>query len=412
MQRPRIAFLPLVLGVVVLMGLAACNRTGPPEVGEADTSPMDPVTEQWLYQGTQALQNHNFVQALAYVDSAEARSPHLADVPFLRGRIYAELVRLDDAKAAYRQALDMRPTYPGAWNNLGNTAFREQEYTEAINYYHRELATNPDPRPWRGIARAYVELGETDSARYAFDQALAMDSTFAQAHFGKALLLDDLGDPEGALQAVQRALSYEPDNLEYQYYVGSYLVKLGRPDEALALLEAVAEEWPWHQGAHYNLGQALMRLGRTEEAEAMQARAEKLRHAQAQISHLENTARVQPENPAVHAMLGSALRRVGRYNDAMHAYKVALYFTPGDLEIRNNVAVLHLLRRDTTASIQAFEQIVRVDDSFAHAWLNLGSLYAMSGEFGKARRAWEKVLEHDPGNESAPRLLASLPPVE
>lgn len=372
---------------------------------------MDPTTERMLYQSTQALQSHAFVQALALVDSAEARAPGLADVPFLRGRIYAELVRLKEAEAEYRKALALRPNYPGAWNNLGNTAFRDQRYSEAIQLYHRELAANPDPRPWRGIARAYVELGKTDSARFAFERALALDETYAEAHFGQALLLDDLGDAEGALKAAREALSYDPDNLEYQYHVGAYLVKLGRPGEALALLESVAEAWPWHQGTHYNLAQALMRLGRTDEAEAMQERAEQLRDLQAQISHLENTARVQHRDPFAHAALGSMLRRVGRYNDAMHAYMVSLYLDPSNLEVYNNVAVLHLLRQDTTAAIHAFEQIVQVDATNPHAWLNLGSLYALSDQLDGAKYAWEKVLEYDPGNEVASRYLASLTPV-
>ncbi len=389
--------------LLVLCGLAACGRVEPPpDVAQ----PMSPAVQRLLVQGTEALQQHAFVRAFAFADSAEARAPGLADVPFLRGRIYAELARLDEAEAAYRQALAIRPTYPGAWHNLGNTAYRQQKYSEAVGYYQRELAAHPDPRPWRGIAQAYVELGKTDSARYAFEQALALDSTFAQAHFGLALLLDDLGDTEGALYEAQRAAAHEPDSPEYQYHVGAYLVRLGRPAEALDRLQGVIEQWPWHQGAHYNMAQALMRLGRTEEAQGIQERAEGLRKLQAQISHHENTARVQPTDPYAHAGLGSLLRRAGRYNDAMHAYQVALYLNPENLEFRNNVAVLHLLQHDTTAAIQTFEQIVRADSAYAHAWLNLGSLYAMSGEPEKARAAWRTVLRIEPGNELARRSLA------
>lgn len=399
---------PILAGLLLACGLlAACGRTAPSK----EKPPIDPITQQLLYGGSEALRQHAFVQALALADSAAARSPALADVPFLRGRIYAELARLDKAEAYYREALALRPDYPGAWHNLGNTAYRQQQYSEAIRDYRRELALNPDPRPWRGIGQAYVELGRTDSARYAFEQALALDSTFAQAHFGLALLLDDLGDVEGALRAARRALAHAPDSPEYRYHVGAYLVKLGRPDEAFPHLQAVTDVWPWHQGAHYNLGQALMRLGQAAEARAMLDRAEQLRELQAQISHHENTARVQPTDPYAHAGLGTLLRRAGRYNDAMHAYRVALYLDPGNLEIRNNVAVLHLLRKDTTAAIQAFEEIVRADSAYVHAWVNLGSLYALSGRPEAARAAWQAALRADPQNEPARRLLASLPSV-
>lgn len=409
MMNTRLFRLELLLsGLLCGLAWVGCREEARPVLDLE--RPMSPLVEQLLREGTEALQQHAFGLAFAYADSADAMAPGLADVAFLRGRIYAELARLDEAEAAYRRALAIRPAYPGAWNNLGNTAFRQQKYSEAIRYFRRELEANPDPRPWRGIARAYVELGRTDSARYAFGRALAIDSTYAQAHFGLAQLLEDLGDYEGALRAAQRARAQEPDNAEFSYYTASYLVKLGRPDEALGLLQAVIEQWPWHQGAHYNMGQALMRLGRVEEAQAFQDRAEVLRELQAQISHHENTARVQPADPFAHAGLGSLLRRAGRYQDAMHAYQVALFLDPGNLEFRNNVAVLYLLQNDTTAALRTFERIVQADTSNPHAWVNLGSLYAMSGEAEKARGAWLQALRIDPGNPMAQSSLERLPP--
>ena len=92
----------------------------------------------------------------------------------------------------------------------------------------------------------------------------------------------------------------------------------------------------------------------------------------------------------------------------MHAYMVALYLDPRNLEIRNNVAVLHLLRRDTTAAIQSFEQIVQADSTYVHAWLNLGSLYALSGQMEKAREAWLTALRYEPDNEMVRQSLARL----
>ena len=371
--------------------------------------PMSPGVARFLRLGTEALQRHEFERALAFADSASRLSPGLADIPFLRGRIYAELLRLDEAEAAYRQALAIRPTYPGGWHNLGNVAFRQQQYREAIRHYRREFDVHPDPRPWREIARSWVELGEADSARHAYGQALALDDTYASAHFGLALLLEDVGDFDGALSAVWRALDQEPDNPEYRYYAGAFLVRLDRWEEALDYLAAVIEHWPWHQGAHYNMARASMRLGRVEEARMFQERAEALRTLQASISQRETAVRAYPDNPYAHARLGASLRRARRYDDAMHAYRVALYLAPDNLDFRNNVAILHLLRGDTLVAIQSLEAMVQVDTTNVHTWINLGSLYGMAGWPEDACRAWNAALRIDPEDERALRLLATLP---
>ena len=403
-QRFDIRHATIALLLVVLYALAACGRGE--EAASDVEQPMSPAVGRLLQQADRALTQHLFSHATAFVDSAAVLAPDLADVSFMRGRIHAELADLEKADSAYRKALAIRPNYPGGWHNLGNTAFRQQKYSKAILYYQREFEAHPDPRPWRGIGRAYVELGKTDSARYAFERALSIDSTFALGHFSLALLLEDLGDYDGALRAIRNALAQDPNNTEFRYYMGAYLVQLGRPTEAISVLEPVAEEWPWHHGVHYNIGQALMRLGRTDEAQAVQERSENLRELQAKISQYENTVRVHPNDPYAHAGLATLLRRAGRYNDAMHAYRVALYLDPDNLDIRHNVGVLDLLRKDTTAAVESFEQIVRFDSTNVNAWINLGSLYAMSGEMDDARAAWKTALRIDPTNEIAQKSLA------
>ncbi len=406
-SRSHIGYLIPVACVVLLLGLAACTEEETPALDVSQQ--MTPQVQMLLQRADQALSRQNFEMAFALADSAEAQAPLLADISFLRGRTYAELLRLDDADSAYYQVLQARPSYPGVWHNLGNTAFRRQAYSQAIEHYHKELELAPDGRPWRGIAKAYVELGNLDSARIAFDRAIALDDNLHQAYFGLALLLEDMGDLTGALEASQKALEREPSSTEYQFSVGANLFKSGRTEEAIPYLKRVTEDWPWHQAAHYNLAQALVRSGRNTEARQMQERAEQLRELQATISNQENAVRVQPDNPFAHAGLASVLRRAARYDEAMHAYNVALYLAPGNLEFRNNVAVLHLLKHDTTAAIQTFEQIVRIDTSNVAGWFNLGSLYAMSGQPQKAKHVWQAAQKLDPGNEAIRSALSRLP---
>lgn len=392
----------LLLTGILLFGAGCAAEPDPP------ARPLDPVAERYLFRGTQALEEGGFDVALAFADSAEERAPELPDISFLRGRIYAELGHISKADSAYRRTLALKPDYPGAWNNLGNNAYRQQRYSEAIQFYRRELQREPAPIPWRGIGRAYVELGRVDSAKYALERATEIDTSYAFGYFNLALLYEDEGDFEQALRQVRKAWALSPGDPNVQYMLGSLLLKTGQAEEALPHLLEVAEGQPWHHAAHYNLGQALVRLGRKEQGEAVLKRAEELRALDAKVQHQLGTVRSFPEDPLAHAALGSVLRRAGRYEEAMRAYQMATYLDPQNLDIRSNMASLHLIRQDTLRAIDTYEAILQQDSTFVDVWVNLGVVYALSGEKEKARSAWQAALRQKPDHEAASAFLAKL----
>ncbi|NUO82070.1 tetratricopeptide repeat protein [candidate division KSB1 bacterium] len=374
-------------------------------------------SEFLLLQANEALRQNEFDIALAITDSAQKLAPNSANVHFMRARVNSEIGQWEKAENSYHKVLELDPNYRGVWNNLGNNTFRQQKFEKAIAYYQKEIARNvklpPDRRseaaiPYYQLGRAYVELGKVDSARSSFERALAYDSLYALCHFNFALLLEDEGELAPALAHAQRAWQIEPPNLEYRYLLGELLVKLQRYEEALSLLQEVAQQWPWHHGAHYNLGQALVRLGRQEEAQKFLAEAERVRAQDAKIEHLENTVRSLPNAPMAHAALASAFRRVGRYNDAMHAYKVAAHLAPTNMEIQNNIAILHLIKGDTVKAIQQYQRIMQYDPTLVEVWLNLGVVYALARQPQAARAAWENALKYQPNHPLARKYLAKL----
>jgi Flp pilus assembly protein TadD len=135
--------------------------------------------------------------------------------------------------------------------------------------------------------------------------------------------------------------------------------------------------------------------------------AENHRQAEAKINLLQETA-LSSKDPLTFAAIGFAMRREGRYNDAMHAYKAGLYLEPNNIEIRNNIAILHLIRRDTTRAIQELEDILEIDPSLSDIWVNVGTLYALSGSPEKAEKAWLTALQYQVDHQQAKANLFKL----
>ena len=371
-------------------------------------STNNPRTNGFLLQGSDALKQHNFIQALSFADSAAKYAAQKADIHFFKGRVYSELGRFKEAEQAYMKALKATPSYRGVWNNLGNNAYRQQNFSQAIDYYMQEVAQNKAPIPLRAVGRAFVELGKTDSARTFFKKAIDLDINYAAAYFNLAQLEEDEGNFKQAIQYAGRAYGIEPDNLEYRYLYSTLLVQVDKGSEAILNLRKIVEKWPWHNGAHYNLGRALIQAGQKTEGENYLQQAERVRASQAKIDHLENTVRALPDDPYSYAALAFALRKAGRYNDAMHSYKVALYLEPENFDIWNNVANLYLLQGDTVTALATYNYIVDKNPMLTDIWLNMGVVYALSNQKEKARSAWERVLTYQSNNISALKYLKKL----
>ena len=364
--------------------------------------------DEFIMKGRAALKKHYFFQALAFADSADKYSHEKANVHFFKGRVFSELGRFEEAEKSYLKTLNTSPGYRGAWNNLGNNAFRQQHFKQAINYYHKELINNNDPIPFRAMGRAFIELGEIDSAKIYFQQAIKLNPSYAAAYFNLAQLEEDEGNLDNALHYANKAFDLDNNNLEYQYVFGSLLGQLGQSKKAIDNLNIIVEKWPWHHGSHYNLGRALIRNGQHDIGKSYLEKAEKLRAKQAKIDHHENTVRAVPDDPLSYAVLAFNYRMVGRYNDAMHSYKVALYLDPDNFDIWNNVANLYLLQGDTTACLETYNNIVTMNPLLTNIWLNMGVVYALSNQELKARRAWNKILTYEPDNAAAKSYLQKL----
>ena len=360
-----------------------------------------------LFKANEAMKQHEFLPALALVDSAAHYSPKSPSVHFQRARILSELGRFPEARSEYDAVVKLDPNYRGVWHNIANNEYRERHFENAIGYYRKALELENSPTVWRGLGRAYVEKTEFDSARVAFERAISLDSTYAPAFASMALLEQDEGHFQEALRHAEIALRLNPQELSYAYLTGSLLVSLGRDKEAVPHLERVLQEQPWHAGAHYNLGQALVRLKQPELAQKHLDLAEGHRKAEAKINLLQESA-LSSKDPLTFAAIGYAMRREGRYNDAMHAYKAGLYLEPNNIEIRNNIAILHLIRQDTVRAIQELEQILAIDPSQSDIWVNAGTLYALSGSPEKAEKAWLTALRYKVDHQQAKANLFKL----
>ena len=167
------------------------------------------------------------------------------------------------------------------------------------------------------LGQALYREGDRLEAIKNFDQAIALDPKFADAHGNRANILVDAGFADEALKSFDRALALNPASAADWLNRGSLLQGLGRHDEALASFDKAIVCGADVAEAHVNRGNALTDLG--------------------------------------HLDAGDGIDASPRFDEAKAAYATALKLDPKLPEAHLGRGWLNLMRGDWTAGFADYE---------------------------------------------------------
>ena len=143
--------------------------------------------------------------------------------------------RLDEAIAAFRQAIRLKPDLAEAHSGLGDALAAQGKLDEAISACRQAIRAKPD------LAAAHSSLGNTlaaqgklDEAIPAYRQAIRIKPEFAEANSNLGNALAQQGKLEEALAAYRRAIRIKPDYAEALVNLANVLREQGNLDEAIA----------------------------------------------------------------------------------------------------------------------------------------------------------------------------------
>jgi tetratricopeptide (TPR) repeat protein len=126
------------------------------------------------------------------------------------GMALAQMERIDDAKAAYRKALELDPTYSDAYISLGNLAFNSGDYKNAGGLYEKALENSSES----GELQLKLGLSSFNQKNFKkgivhLQQAVKLDSTQTDAYYYLGLACFNDGQNALAMDALEKYVSQE-----------------------------------------------------------------------------------------------------------------------------------------------------------------------------------------------------------
>jgi tetratricopeptide (TPR) repeat protein len=336
------------------------------------------------------------------------------------------LSQLADAQAYWRQAIEAKPDFVDAYNNLGMLLKGVGSLAEAEAVYRQLLSIRPDlAEASNNLGAVLYDLGRLHDAEAAYRHALAIRTDYAQAHYNLGIVLYDLRRWIEAESAYRQALVLSPDAGAYNN-LGNVLKELARLPEAEAAYRQALVLRPQYAEALNNLANLLKELGRLPEAEwacrmALTIRPDYAeahlnlgvlmgalkRFPEAEASYRQALA-VRPGYVEAHYNLGIVLQALERLPEAEAAYGQALLICPDSVEAHNNLGnVLWALRRLPDA-VAAYRRALALRPDLAEAHHNLGNVLKELCQLTDAEASFRRALAIRADYHDAKVSLATL----
>ena len=148
--------------------------------------------------------------------------PNEAILYNISGACYASLGQMDTAVNRYEKALDIKPDYADAHNNLAITLQGLDQLDAAVECYKKALAIKPD------YAEAHYNLGDTlhklgqlDASVRSYEKAIAIKPDYAEAHNNLGNTLKRQGQLDAAVRSYKKALAIKPDYVVPQHMINA-----------------------------------------------------------------------------------------------------------------------------------------------------------------------------------------------
>jgi tetratricopeptide (TPR) repeat protein len=294
--------------------------------------------------------------------------------------------------------------------------------------YYRDFILAVRPEVWQELSATGIVKAQAKDFRLAEEIFLALeglDPSHPRTLLNLALLYD-----EEAEALSQRGKSAEADDLlthaqkkfsqalvstpplpDAFFYAGFFHLKQKNLDRARGLLEAFFE---LAKEDTKKIGVARKALADAERQNRMDNLFKEaydfilLGKEEDGIARLDEFLKEHPQIWNAWFLLGWGRRRLSQWKPALEAFEKALEFGGDQVDTYNEMAICTMELGELTQARRLLEKALRLDSENTKIISNLGVLALRAGRTDEAIGFFETVLEYDPDDPVAPKMIAQI----
>jgi len=271
----------------------------------------------------------------------------------------SRLLERDPVTAAEQAAeiLKVHPDLPEALTLSGLALGASGKGEEAIAALRRAVHLKPDqPEAWRALGDHYSALEMREAADEAFAQHLRW-STKDPRLMSAALALSENRIPE-AEQQLREHLKRHPTDVVAIRMLAEVAARIGRGSDAENLLARCLELAPGFRAARQNYAMVLHRQNKWAEA----------------LHEVDLLMQDEPDNPGLRNLKAAVLVRIGDYDASIALYRSVLRDYPRQPKVWMSLGHALKTANQNVEAIEAYRRCIALSPGFGEVWWSLANL--------------------------------------
>lgn len=264
--------------------------------------------------------------------------------------------KIDEAIAAYRESIRIEPNAPDNYFNLGKSLRLKGENAAAEESFRQSIQLDPKKySPWLSLMNLYVERKKLEEAIDIGIDGLSHCPRSSFIHMNLGVVYKRLGQTEKTLVYYRKSAELDPKNVEALCRLANSLVDRHLTDEGLEWIRRAQLLDPNNMHVLTSAGILESALGNTDRA----------------VQLFRNAIRLHSEHSSAYVHLGVALRKQGLLSEALEVMDQATRFDAICAEaLANKAGILMSLGRLNEAE-DLFVDAINERDGFRDSHANL-----------------------------------------